>query len=915
MDQCLFPELDSPADDSACRLDGPIGLVDEHEQLARLFRAVGGGEGRALVIRGECGLGKTTLVDHAVGSVSGFGAARVAGLESERDLPFAGLHRLCAPMQDRVDTLPEPQRDALAAVFGVRPGGSVDLLMVGLGVLGLFADASADEPFVCAVDDADWLDGPSRRVLAFAARRLAAERVALVFTVRERTDDFAGLPELVLRPLTDVDARALLASVVPGPLDDQVRDRIVAESRGNRRELLALRGATSELAGGFGLPPVPTPVDSTTGGLREQVAAVPADTRRLLLVAASEPQGDPALLWRAAAALDLDPASADEATSRGLIELGSRVTFGNPRLRAVVYHDAPFNERRRVHQVLADATEEEADPDRRAWHQAFATLAPDESVASGLERSASRVGQRGGVAAAAAFLERSALLTPDPSLRARRALAAARANLDAGLLTAASELASMASTGPLDELGRARLDLLTAQIAVARGPSGDAPRLVLEAARALEQLDARLGRDGYLEALGAALVARSPGLAQRIADAVTAARAAPAAGSPRVADDLLDGFAGWFAGSRAAAAPTLRRAVEASSGEDDPRLLGLASLAAVELWDDEATFALASRRVRLARQTGALTDLRLALDELGGLHVHAGDFGAAARLLDEARTIATAHAPKASTPLVLAAWRGDEARMAENLEPNRADMSAGAGGRPPARTESAAAAVLLNSLGRYDDALTAAWHACEDDVLISSVVLPELVEAAARAGEHDIAAAAVERLAERTQIAGTEWALGIEARSRAILSDGDAAEKHYREAIERLGRCRATPDRARAHLLYGEWLRRERRRLDARAELRVAHEIFSAMGADAFAARAHHELLATGERARRRTADTADDLTPRESQVAQLARAGDSNPQIGAQLFISARTVEYHLRKVFSKLGIDSRQQLVYALD
>jgi DNA-binding CsgD family transcriptional regulator len=930
MELCTSPDHHSRGRESTARwLDSPLGMADEHAELDRLFRSATEGRGQAIVVRGSEGLGKSTLLEHAIGSASGCCVVRVAGLQSERDLAFAGLHRLCAPMLDRLDRLPAPQADALAAGFGFRPGG-VDVLFVGLAVLGLFADVSADQPLVCAVDDADLLDEPSRRVLAVVARRLRSERIALVFTVTEPPEDLAGLPELVLRPLADAAARELLASVIPGPFDARVRDRIVVEAGGNRRALVGFAGGAAEqLAGGFGLPPAPTATGTTVRALRERLESLPAQSRRFLLVAAAEPEGDAARVRRAAAELDIDAASADEATSLGLCHLGRQVTFRDAQMRSVVYHDAPADERRRVHRALADscdpeprrlhraladAGDPERDPDRRVWHRALAALAPDEALASALECAASRVAGRGGVAASAAFLERAALLTPERSDRARRALAAARAKYETGSIAGASDLVSVASQEPHDGQDHARMALLKAQLAFA-SHHRDAGEFLLDAVRALERVDARLVRGTYLEALEAAITAGRPELAGVVAGAAARAAGAIPVGSPAVADLLLDGLGQLYRRGHAAAVPTLRRAVAAALAMDEPRWLGLASRAAGVLGDHDAARTLVSRCVRVAREAGAQIRLLHALDHLAILHVHAGDLEPAAGVLEEARRLSdvTGHAPATAASLVLAAWQGTE------VEPGlsrvrRLDRPISDDRHPVSHAAHATAALLHAGLGHHGDALSAARRACEPDDPMAPWVLAELVEAAARTGRREVAAAAFERLAEWTRLAGTEWARGIEARARAVVSEGDKAEKNYRTAIERFGRCRAVPDRARAHLLYGEWLRRERRRRDARVELRVAYELFAGMGAAGFAARADDELLATGERARRRTVEAADELTPREAQVAQLARDGRSNPQIGAELFISARTVEYHLRKVFAKLGIESRGQLGHAL-
>ncbi|MCU1468597.1 MAG: ATP-dependent transcriptional regulator, MalT-like, LuxR family [Actinomycetia bacterium] len=916
--QCVVDRLEldpGPPTDLARRAGRNLMLDREGPALERVLEGARRGNGQALVLRGESGFGKSTLLDHAVSIASGLRVARVCGVEGEQDLSYAALHRLCTPMLDRVERLPEPQRDALAAAFGESSSGDIERFFLGLAVLGLLAEVSADQPLVCVIDDAHLLDEPSMRVLAFAARRLRMNHVALVFAAREAIPELHGIPELLLRGLTDGEAHALLVAAIPGRLDARVRDRVVAEAKGNARALLALSSATAaeQLAGGFGLPVAPPARDAHTECLTARVERLEVQTRRLLLLAAAEPEGDSAVLWRAAARLGIDPGAADEAASAGFLELGVRVSFCDLHMRSVAYHCAPFGERRAAHQALADSIDAEVDPDRWAWHRAHATLAPDAEIADDLERAARRAGAVGGLAAEAAFLERSALLTPEPSRRATRALAAAHSKFDAGSLAAASDLLAVADAGPLVELERARLDRLRAKIAFASNRGSDAPRLLLEAAKALTPLDIRLARDTYLEALEAAVFAGSLGGASALRDAAEAARAAPPAKQPCSADMLLDGLAVRFTDGHVAAASMLRRAVKTICDVDDTGWRGLALCGAAEVWDIEAMLALASRYIRLARDRGALTDLPVALNYAASLQVHDGRLASAASLIEEAEGISEATGQRvAFGSLVLAVWRGSEAEASELIEAARRDALTRNDGRQIAVTEFTSA-VLYNGLGRYGDALVAVIGAFEREEL-SPWILPELIEAAARSDQPLLAAKAGEQLVEQTQASGTEWALGMEARSIALLTDGPDAEKLYRAAIERLGRCPAAAHLARAHLLYGEWLRRQSRRLAAREQLRVAHDMFSTMGAGPFAGRAHRELVATGERVRKRTVETANQLTPQEAQIARLAGDGQSNAEIATRLYISARTVEYHLHKVFTKLGISSRVQIAKVL-
>ena len=893
------------------------GRRRECEALDRLLVDLRAGQSQVLVFRGEAGVGKTALLDYVGERASGCRVERAAGVESEMELAFAGLHQLCAPVLGSLTQLPEPQRLAIGTAFGLDGGAAPDRFLVGLALLGLLSEVARERPLVCLVDDAQWFDRASAQALAFAARRLLAESVALVFVVREPSDEreMVGLPEMVVRGLPSDDARALLDAVTPGRLDERVRDRIVAETRGNPLALLELpRGLNAaELAGGFGRPDARPLASRIEQSFMRRLESLPAATQTFLLTAASEPVGDVTLLWRAAEELGIGRDAAAPAEAAGLIELGARVRFRHPLVRAAVYRAATVPDRREAHHALAEATDPEADPDRRAWHRASAAQGPDEEVAAELERSAARAQARGGVAAAAAFLERATELTADPVRRGPRALAAARAKLDAGSPDDASALLATAELCPLSRLDSARLIRLRAQIAFARRRGSDAPPLLFEAAKRLEPLDAELARETHLDALGAAIFAGRLGGDPGVMEMAEAARAAPPGPQPpRAVDLLLDGVACRFTDGYVAAIHPLRRALEAVQQEEDTRWLWLACRIASELWDDETWEELATRHVRIARETGALAVLPLALTYRSGTHLHAGEFAATSALIEEAGALTRSigGAPLMYTQILLAAWRGDRAETSSLMEfglPNAIDRGEG---RALTWGEYAWA-LLYNGLGEYEAALAAALAACEhDDLGLVAWALIELVEAATRSGRPDIAAATLERLAERTRASGTDWALGIEARSRALVSDGQVADALYREAVERLARTRVTVHLARAHLVYGEWLRREQRRSDAREQLRTAHDMFGRFGADGFAERARRELQATGETVRKRTVETQDVLTPQEAQVAQLAAAGRTNPEIGAQLFISPRTAEYHLHKVFTKLAISSRRQL-----
>jgi DNA-binding CsgD family transcriptional regulator len=899
------------------------GRTSEREKLDGLLEDVRRGRSGVLVIRAEAGAGKTALLRYAGGQAAGFRVGQIAGVESEMELPFAGLHQLCGPMLAHLDALPDRQQAALRTAFGLSSDDAPDRFLVALATLSLLAEVAEEQPLLCLVDDAQWLDTASRQVFGFVARRLLAEPVALVFAVREPTDEreLVGLTEMSLTGLAGDDARALLEAVVPGRLDERVRDRIVAETRGNPLALLELSRSVgpAQLAGGFALPDAGNVVDRVEDEYRRRIAALPDGTRRLMLLAAADPVGDATLVWRAAQALGLEREALEPASVAQLLEIGARVRFRHPLVRSAVYRAAPVSDRRAVHGALASAIDPEADPDRRAWHRAHAATAPDEKVAAELIGSASRAQRRGGIAAAAAFLERAVTFTPDPGERASRALAAAGAKFEAADPVAAESLLATAAVGPLDDLDQARVQRVRAQIAFDLRRGSDAPALLLRAARTLEPLDAELARDTYLEALIAVVYAARLATGTDVAEVAGAARSAPIGPEPLPARQLLlRGLAARLTDGSPAAAPLLKRALQAYRDEDRHLdwLCVAYNLAAMDLWDDGAWFELACWQSERARATGALSLLPYALDYLAENHIFAGDLSTAASLVTEARELSSGL--RADTlpyvALLLAVWRGQATTASSLIEVMTRGAHARGEGCAIAFADYATA-TLHNGLGQYELASDTAQKAsAANEIVTSSWALYELVEAASRSGRRDVARDAVDRLSERLSASGTEWAKGTEARSRALVEDGERAEDLHRQAIELLGRCRMAAHLARARLTYGEWLRREGRRVDAREQLHAAHDMFASMGAEGFAERARRELLATGEKVRKRQHDTRDELTPQEEQIATLARDGRTNPEIGAELFISPRTVEWHLRKVFTKLGISSRKELHDAL-
>ena len=907
-------------------------LVDrwaERGILDGLVEAVCARESRALVVCGEPGVGKTALLQYLIERAAECRVMQTAGVESEMELAFAGLHQLCAPLLDCLDDLPAPQADALRVVFGMNSGPTPDRLLVGLATLGLLAQGAEQQPLVCVVDDEQWLDRASAQVLGFVARRLVAESVGLVFGARVPTPDLAGLPQLSVEGLCAADARALLDAEVSAPLDNWVRDQLVAETGGNPLALLEWpRALTSQQwAGGFGLPAAVRLPGGVAEGFRRRLDVLPEPTRRLLLIAAADPLGDASLVWRAAGQLGIDAEAAGPAVEDGLVEFGTRVLFRHPMVRSVVYTSAPPHDKRQVHGALAQVTDLRRDPDRRAWHRAHAAAGPDEKVAAELEASAGRAQARGGLAAAAAFLQRAIDLTLDPDKRTERALSAASAQVQAGAFDAARDLLSIVKALVPSDFQQARIELIEAELAFTTSRVGDAPTLLLKAARRLESIDPDLARSTYLQAMSAVFFSDAAIRGDVGPQIGRAAAAAPrSVGTPGATDLLLDGFAAHYTKGYAAGAPILHRACELFGNDMSPErelrgqlLVNL--LASQYLWDHERWELLSDRYVELARSLGALGELPMALTARVFWLAFAGELSAAAALTQELQAAVEATSSNLGpyATLLMAGMRGRLGEVTELVDAVRSDLNRRRDGLGIAVADYASA-IANNGVGNYQEAMAAATRAATHrnsssppgrrSVLGTWLAL-EFVEAAVHSGDTELAADAVGRLAKMTSATDSDWAFGVEARCRALVTEGPAAEDLFGESIERLGRTRLRPDLARAHLLYGEWLRRERRQTDARNELRRAHDMFEEMGMEGFAGRARRELRATGETRRKRTGVTDSQmLTAQETQVARMARDGLSNPEIGARLFISARTVEYHLRKVFTKLNVSSRAQL-----
>ncbi len=905
-----------------------VGRQREQQALGELLAATRQGRSGVLVVRGEAGIGKTALLKDLVNSAAGFQVLQISGAEAERELAYAGVQQLCTPLMGTVDRLPEPQAEALLVALGRRTGEAPDRLLVGLAVLTLLGEAGAVAAVLCVVDDAQWVDSASMQVLAFVARRILADPVTMVFATRDDGSDevLAGHRELVLRGLADQDARSLLATMVPGRLNERVRETVLIEAAGNPLALLELHKALTrdELAGGYGLPNATSTQTHIERTFARRLRDLPVGAKTLLLVAAAEPSGRPEWLWAAAAELGVGRDAAAPAEAAGLIVGDGGLRFRHPLIRTTVYRSSSVAERRRAHAALASNITGSAADDYRAWHRAHAADAPDAEIADELARLAERARARGGVAASASFLELAADLTPDSAVAASRALAAAMAKLDAGMPDPAAHLVSKVQDATKDELLVARCELIRAKLAFAASRGVDAPPLLLAAAKRMELLDPLESRKAYLGAmLAAILVGRMS--TERHNSAPTVAEAArhapPAPCPPRAIDLMLDGLVVRLTTGHAAAAALLQGAIHAyrrewDAGAVDPRWHDLTARVCLDLFDQDAYNYLVAREVEELRAAGALTMLPVALVTHAAICVTAGRFEQAAALIEESGAIITATgAPlRAAIQTYLAAYRGQEQLCREGVQAT-IDGAASRGEGYDVSVAMYAQAILHNGFGNYRGAFDAAASGVRyDDLGMCGYLLAELVEAASRCDERDVATEALERLLERTSASRTDTALGIAARSTALVSDGPTADAAYRDAITHLQHSPAVVYLARTHLVYGEWLRREKRRADARAQLRIAHDMFTQMGADGFTRRAHRELSATGEAVHTRATTVTADLTTQESHIARLARDGYTNIEIAGQLFISPRTVEWHLRKIFAKLGVTSRRGLRTAM-
>ena len=902
-----------------------LGRHTECEAIDGLLAAARDGLSGLLLLTGEPGIGKTRLLEYAAADAADLHVIRLAGVESEIRLGFGALHRLLRPFLDRILGLPVPQRDALSAAFGLIGSAPPDRYLVGLATLNVLASVAAEKPVLCLVDDVHWLDRESAEALAFTARRLHADSLAFILAARGEASDqsvFASLGTLPLGGLAAQEAKALLASRVAGYLDAAVAEQIVAGTGGNPLALteITARLSPEQLAGVAPLParlPVSRMFDLH---FRAVIAALPPDTRTLLLLIAAAPADDAPLIWRAAGWLGLSARAAQPAAERGIVTRDAQPSFRHPLIRSAVYADADPARRRRVHAALAAAYDSVGDAEWSAWHRAEAAAGTDEQIAAELQAAAEHARARGGFSEQALFLSRAADLTPAPGRRAERRLAAADAHVICGDPAAAEILLDLAAADLDGRVARARALRTRAVLEMFHVRVANVPAMLMEAVAELGDLDRRMTWDLLFEAMHAAMMGREHVRETTLCEVAKAtATAWHDPDAPAWSGDLvMAGLARRVAEGHAQGAPVLRAALAKLRGATELQELGiplsvLISFATDEVWDIEARRELTERLAAVDRSQGALYALSMTLLVAAQAEITAGRFAEAETCYAEADEFFAAigfPADGAVNRAHLFAWSGREDELRGALT-GIASLAEAFGQGHMDKMGLHALSILDLGLGRYQSALDHALTVFRDDPpSTGNLVLPVIVEAGVRTGEREAAAAALTRMTERAHAAATPWALGLLARCEALMCADEQAEAGYRESVSRLSRVPVDLDLAHSRLLFGEWLRRGKRRAESRAQLRAAHQVFESCGAVPFAERARTELLATGAQVRKRALPAGTELTAQERHVAVLAASGHTNAEIAERLFITVSTVEFHLNKVFRKLAISSRRQI-----
>ena len=895
-----------------------VGRDTEQQAIDGLLDGARVERSAVLVLRGEPGIGKSALLEYAAGAAEGMRLLRCVGIEAEHELPFAGVHQLVRAHVGLVDRLPAPQAAALRSALGLSFDGVQDRFLVSLGVLSLLAEVCDEGPVLCLVDDAQWLDRPSADALVFAARRFQAEPIAMLFAARDgdpRRFDAPGLDELALEPLGQEDAHALLATRVEEAAPADVVETLVTTARGNPLALLELPAAlsTEQLAGVepiLGPPPVRGAVEAAFG---DRVAALPEGSRLTLLVAALDEGSDVDTVERAAGRLGGSTADLEPAERAGLVRVDGEVAFRHPLVRSAVYRRATRAERRAAHEALAAVL---SDPVRGTWHRALVADRADEALAAELDAAAGQAVGRGAHASAAAAFERAAELTEIPARKGRRLRCAAQAGFGAGRLDAALAIAERAQPLIRDPVDAAELDLMRLRVATSRGSPSEAYPLLVGAMPTITEIQPDRA---VLLAIAMVIVSSMAGWPERgIADAAEAITRIDSDGGPyRFMSAFVAGATALLDGETAVAGRLLAEANAIADDVEGEGLLSMHGLTNIYVGDLARAREAFDRHVAQARAAGLIADFTGVSPLSAHVDVWERRAAAAEATISEGLTLTRQLAFQNQETLLLAelarvdALRGREAACREHA--SEALRRALANGLNPATNIARLALAELElGLGRTREALEHldALHPTPFPP-VAFLATPDVVDAAVRRGEPDRAAAAFDRLEAWAPVSPSPMVHGMVARCRGVLADDiDEAEHAFRAALD-LQASGATPfERARTQLAYGERLRRERRKTDARTQLRDALGTFEGLRAGLWAERARGELRATGETARRRDASTVDDLTPQELRIAQLVGAGASNREVGAQLFVSPKTVEYHLRKVFLKLGVASRVEL-----